>query len=47
MRATWFALHTSLIRNLNCRSSDADFQTMQQVYSNENISDEDAAKYAG
>lgn len=31
MRASWFALHTSLVRNLNLRSSQADFQAIWQA----------------
>jgi|GEM_PF-467140 len=31
MRASWSALHTSLIRTLNLRSSQADFQMMRQA----------------
>lgn len=31
MRASWSALHTSLIRTLNLRSSQADFQAMSQA----------------
>lgn len=32
MRASWSALHTTLIRNLNLRSSQTDFQAMRQVH---------------